>query len=67
MPTNREKNKLPFDIRKMYSQTVEIHQQTIYYEMEIISESEFIDEVRKITEKYKNIKETDAILNNLKQ
>ena len=62
MPTNREKNKLPFDIRKMYSQTVEIHQQTIYYEMEIISESEFVDEVRKITEKYKNIKETGAIL-----
>ena len=51
MPTNREKNKIPFDIRKIYNQSVEIHQRIINYEMEIISEQEFIDEVRKIVKK----------------
>lgn len=62
MPTNREKRKLPFDIRKMYCQSVDIHQQVVYYEMEIISEKEFIDEVRKIVKKYEAIKETSALL-----
>jgi hypothetical protein len=62
MPTNREKNKLPFDIRKMYCQSVEIHQQITYYEMDIISESEFIEEVRKIVKKYEDVKETSALL-----
>jgi hypothetical protein len=62
MPTNREKNKLPFDIRKMYCQSVDIHQQITYYEMDIISESEFIEEVRKIVKKYEDVKETSALL-----
>lgn len=62
MPTNREKRKLPFDIRKMYCQSVDIHQQVVNYEMEIISEKEFIDEVRRIAKKYEDIKETSAIL-----
>ena len=62
MPTNREKNKLPFDIRKMYCQSVDIHQQIAYYEMHIISEQEFVEEVRKIVKKYKEVKETSAIL-----
>lgn len=62
MPTNREKRKLPFDIRKMYCQSVDIHQQIIHYENIIISESEFIDEVRKIVKKYEAIKETSALL-----
>ena len=61
MPTNREKRKLPFDIRKMYCQSVDIHQQIIYYEMEIITEQNFIDEVRKIVKKYEDAKEASAI------
>ncbi len=62
MPTNREKNNLPFDIRKMYCQSVDIHQQIISYEMDIISESEFIEEVRKIVNKYEDVKESSALL-----
>lgn len=62
MPTNKEKNNLPIDIRKMYCQSVDIHQQITYYEMEIISEQEFIDEVRKIVKKYEDVKETTALL-----
>lgn len=62
MPTNREKRKLPFDIRKMYCQSVDIHQQIVYYEMEIITEQNFIDEVRKIVKKYEDAKETSALL-----
>ena len=62
MPTNREKRKLPLDIRKMYCQAVDIHQQVVNYEMEIISEKEFIDEVRRIAKKYEDVKETSAIL-----
>lgn len=62
MPTNREKNKLPFDIRKMYCQSIDIHQRVVNYEMEIISEQEFIDEVRKIVKKYEDVKETSALL-----
>jgi hypothetical protein len=62
MPTNREKRNLPFDIRKMYCQSVDIHQQITYYEMNIIPESEFIEEVRKIVKKYEDVKETSAIL-----
>ena len=56
MPTNREKRKLPFDIRKLYCQSVDIHQKVVNYEMEIISEQEFIEEVRKIVDKYEKIK-----------
>ena len=62
MPTNREKRNLPFDIRKMYCQSVDIHQQIVYYEMEIITEQNFIDEVRKIVKKYEDSKETSALL-----
>lgn len=62
MPTNREKRNLPFDIRKMYCQSVDIHQQITYYEMDVISEQEFIEEVRKIVKKYEAIKETSALL-----
>ena len=62
MPTNREKRNLPFDVRKMYCQSVDIHQQITYYEMDIISESEFIEEVRKIVKKYEDIKEACALL-----
>lgn len=62
MPTNREKRNLPFDIRKMYCQSVDIHQQITCYEMDIISEQEFIEEVRKIVKKYEAIKETSALL-----
>lgn len=62
MPTNREKRKLPFDIRKMYCQSVDIHQQIVNYEMEIISKKEFIDRVKRITKKYDDVKETSAIL-----
>ncbi len=62
MPTNIEKRKLPFDIRKMYCQSVDIHQKITYYEMDIISESDFIDEVRKIVKKYEDVKETSALL-----
>ena len=62
MPTNIEKRKLPFDIRKMYCQSVDIHQQIVYYEMEIITEQNFIDEVRKIVKKYEDAKETSALL-----
>ncbi len=62
MPTNKEKRNLPFDIRKIYCQSVDIHQQITYYEMDIISESEFIDEVRKIVKKYEDVKETSALL-----
>ena len=62
MPTNKEKRNLPFNIRKMYCQSVDIHQQITYYEMDIISESEFIDEVRKIVKKYEDVKETSALL-----
>lgn len=61
MPTNREKRNLPFDIRKIYCQSVDIHQQIEYYEMDIISEQEFILEVRKIVKKYEAIKETSAL------
>ena len=61
MPTNKEKRNLPFDIRKMYCQSVDIHQQIVYYEMEIITEQNFIDEVRKIVKKYEDAKETSAI------
>jgi len=62
MPTNREKNKLPFEIRKMYNQSVEIHQQIVYYEMEIISEKEFISEVEKAVKKYEILKDNNGIL-----
>lgn len=62
MPTNREKRNLPFDIRKMYNQSVDIHQQITHYEMDIISESEFIDKVRKIVKKYEDVKETSSLL-----
>ena len=62
MPTNKEKRNLPFDIRKMYCQSVDIHQQIVYYEMEIITEQNFIDEVRKIVKKYEDAKETSALL-----
>jgi hypothetical protein len=62
MPTSREKNKLPFDIRKLYCQSVDIHQKITYYEMDIISESEFIEEVQKIVKKYEDVKETSALL-----
>jgi hypothetical protein len=62
MPTNKEKRNLPFDIRKMYCQSVDIHQKITNYEMNIISESEFIEEVRKIVKKYEEVKETSAIL-----
>ena len=62
MPTNKEKRNLPFDIRKMYCQSVDIYQQIVYYEMEIITEQNFIDEVRKIVKKYEDAKETSAIL-----
>ena len=62
MPTNKEKRNLPFDIRKMYCQSVDIYQQIVYYEMEIITEQNFIDEVRKIVKKYEDAKETFALL-----
>ena len=62
MPTNREKNKLPFEIRKMYNQSVEIHQQIVYYEMEIISEKEFISKVEKAVKKYEILKDNNGIL-----
>ena len=62
MPTNQEKKRLPFDIRKMYCQSVEIHQQIAYYEMGIISGEDFVDEVRKIVNKYDVVKETSALL-----
>lgn len=62
MPTTGEKNKLPFDIRKMYCQSIDIYHKIVNYEMEIISEQEFIDEVRKIVKKYKDAKETSGLL-----
>ena len=62
MPTNREKNKLPFDIRKMYCQSVDIHQQITYYETNIISEKEFIDEVRNVVNKYKKADEKSGLI-----
>lgn len=46
----------------MYCQSVDIHQQITYYEMDIISEKEFTDEVRKIVKKYEDVKETSALL-----
>jgi len=62
MPTNREKNKLPFEIRKMYSQSIEIHQQIVYYEVGIISEKEFISKVEKAVKKYEILKDNNGIL-----
>jgi|LakMenEpi03Oct11_1017367.scaffolds.fasta_scaffold10773_1 hypothetical protein len=62
MPTNKEKNKLPFDVRKMYCQSVCIYQQITYYEMGVISEIEFIEDVRKIVKKYEEVKDTSALL-----
>ena len=62
MPTNKEKRKLPFDVRKMYCQSVQIHQQITYYEMDIISDKEFINEVRKIVNKYETVEETNALI-----
>ena len=62
MPTNREKNKLPFEIRKMYNQSVEIHQQIVYYEVGIISEKEFISKVEKAVKKYEILKDNNGIL-----
>ena len=62
MPTNKEKRNLPFDIRKLYCQSVDIHQQITYYEMDIISEQEFIEELRKIVTYYDSVKEYSGIL-----
>lgn len=57
MPTNREKRKLPFDIRKVFCQSVDIYKKIEYYEMDIISEKEFVEEVRKIVKKYGEMEE----------
>lgn len=63
MITTKQKNKLPFDIRKSYSQAVDIYQAIRNYEeFEVISESEFIDKVREINLKYSKINETDGLL-----
>ena len=62
MPTSKDKNKLPFDVRKIYCQSVDIHQQIINYEMKVISQEEFVEKVRIIKNKYKSIKETSGIL-----
>ena len=61
MPTKQGKKKLPFDIRKMYCQSVDIHQQITYYEMDIISEQEFVEAVRNIVKKYEAVKENSAL------
>jgi hypothetical protein len=63
MVTTEQKNKLPFDVRKSYCQTVEIWGAIRNYEeFEIISESEFIEKVRSINEKYSKISESNGIL-----
>ena len=62
MPTIKERNKLPFDVRKMYNQSVHIYQQITNYELGVISESEFIEEVRKIVKEYEEIKESSGLL-----
>jgi hypothetical protein len=62
MITTKQKNKLPFDVRKAYCQGVELWQAVSNYEGEIISESEFIEKVRSINDKYSKLSESDGIL-----
>jgi hypothetical protein len=66
MATNIEKRNLPFDVKKIYCQSVEIYQKIICYETDIISEKEFIEEVRKIVDKYKKVISLKIILNDKK-
>lgn len=46
----------------MYNQSVDVYQKITLYELDIISEQEFIKEVRNIVDEYEKIKESDPLL-----
>lgn len=51
-PTKAEKNKLPIDIRYAYSEGVDLYKCIENYENGILSEHEFIEEMRRIKLNY---------------
>ena len=53
-PTSFEKNNLPDDVKYAFNEGVEIYQAVMSYEIAIINKSEFIEEIRKIKNSYRN-------------
>jgi len=53
-PNSFEKNNLPDDVKYAYNEGVEIYQAVMNYEDTIINKFEFIEEIRKIKNAYRN-------------
>lgn len=63
MATINQRNNLPFEVRKEYNRGVDIYQQVQNYELDIISESEFIGKMSEIKQKYDSLTESKPLLN----